>query len=201
MSELDEQIAMRRGKRDALARAPASRPSRRASRTTSSRPTVRERWGGGERRGARGRGGPPARARPGARASASRASWSSSTSTTAAAKLQLFVRRDRLDDASRELLEHLDLGDYLLAEGALMRTRTGELSLVAERLTLLAKALRPLPEKWHGLADVEARYRQRYLDLVANPESRRVFEIRAAARRRHPRASSTRAASSRSRRR
>ena len=95
------------------------------------------------------------------------------------AKLQLFIRRNLLDAASVELLDALDLGDYLLAEGELLRTRVGELSIAPERLTLLAKALRPLPEKWHGLADTEIRYRQRYLDLVANPESRRVFEIRA----------------------
>lgn len=94
-------------------------------------------------------------------------------------KVQVFVRKDKLDVASRALIEEVDLGDYLLAEGPLGRTRTGELSIFAERLTMLAKALRPLPEKWHGLADVEARYRQRYLDLVANPESRRVFETRA----------------------
>ncbi len=96
-----------------------------------------------------------------------------------AAKLQLFIRRNLLDAASNELLDALDLGDYLLAEGELLRTRVGELSIAPDRLTLLAKALRPLPEKWHGLADTEIRYRQRYLDLVANPESRRVFEIRA----------------------
>jgi len=95
-------------------------------------------------------------------------------------KLQIFVRKQALDDAGRELLDDLDLGDYLLAEGTLGRTRTGELSLFADRLTLLAKALRPLPEKWHGLADLESRYRQRYLDLISNPESRRTFEIRAA---------------------
>jgi len=95
------------------------------------------------------------------------------------AKLQLFIRRNLLDAPSSELLDALDLGDYLLAEGELLRTRVGELSIAPERLTLLAKALRPLPEKWHGLADTEIRYRQRYLDLVANPESRRVFEIRA----------------------
>ncbi|MEO8277667.1 MAG: amino acid--tRNA ligase-related protein, partial [Thermoanaerobaculia bacterium] len=96
-----------------------------------------------------------------------------------AAKLQLFIRQNLLDEASRDLLDALDLGDYLLAEGELLRTRVGELSIAPERLTLLSKALRPLPEKWHGLADTESRYRQRYLDLVANPESRRVFEIRA----------------------
>jgi lysyl-tRNA synthetase, class II len=95
-------------------------------------------------------------------------------------KLQVFVRKQQLDEASRQLTDDLDLGDYLLAEGPLGRTKTGELSIFAERLTLLAKALRPLPEKWHGLTDLEARYRQRYLDLIANPESRRTFEIRAA---------------------
>jgi lysyl-tRNA synthetase, class II len=96
------------------------------------------------------------------------------------AKLQVFVRKQALDEPSRALLEDLDLGDYLLAEGALGRTRAGELSIFAERLTLLAKALRPLPEKWHGLSDQEARYRRRYLDLIANPESRHTFEVRAA---------------------
>jgi lysyl-tRNA synthetase class 2 len=93
-------------------------------------------------------------------------------------KLQVFIRKSEIDPQSFELLEDLDLGDYLLAEGKLLRTRTGELSIFAQRLELLSKALRPLPEKWHGLVDTEARYRQRYLDLVANPESRRVFEVR-----------------------
>jgi lysyl-tRNA synthetase, class II len=95
-------------------------------------------------------------------------------------KLQLFVRRDGLPEAARLVLDHLDLGDVVGASGALIRTRTGELSLRVDDLTLLAKALRPLPEKWHGLADVEARYRQRYLDLATNEESRAVFEVRAA---------------------
>jgi lysyl-tRNA synthetase, class II len=93
-------------------------------------------------------------------------------------KLQLFVRRNQLPEAAATLLAHLDLGDLVGASGTLMRTRHGELSLLADDLVLLAKALRPLPEKWHGLADVEARYRQRYLDLATNPESRRVFEVR-----------------------
>jgi lysyl-tRNA synthetase class 2 len=95
-------------------------------------------------------------------------------------KLQLFVRKDQLPEAARQVLESLDLGDLAGASGQLMRTRSGELSLRADDLTLLAKALRPLPEKWHGLADVEARYRQRYLDLATSPESRRVFAVRAA---------------------
>ncbi len=93
-------------------------------------------------------------------------------------KLQLLVRPAELSDAGRQLLEALDLGDYLGAGGRLIRTRTGELSLAVSTLTLLAKALRPLPEKWHGLADVELKYRQRYLDLASNPESRAVFETR-----------------------
>jgi lysyl-tRNA synthetase class 2 len=95
-------------------------------------------------------------------------------------KLQLFIRRDRLPEKAALVLDNLDLGDLVGAAGALIRTRTGELSLMVDDLTLLAKALRPMPEKWHGLADVEARYRQRYLDLASNEESRQVFEVRAA---------------------
>jgi lysyl-tRNA synthetase class 2 len=95
-------------------------------------------------------------------------------------KLQLFVKKDRLQERAALVLENLDLGDIVGAAGTVLRTRTGELSLMVEDLTLLAKALRPMPEKWHGLADVEMRYRQRYLDLASNEESRRVFEVRAA---------------------
>jgi lysyl-tRNA synthetase, class II len=93
-------------------------------------------------------------------------------------KLQLFIRSGQLDAGSARLLESLDLGDLGGAEGTLMRTRAGELSLMVESLVILAKALRPLPEKWHGLTDVETRYRQRYLDLLVNPETRKVFELR-----------------------
>ncbi|HEY0513737.1 MAG TPA: lysine--tRNA ligase [Thermoanaerobaculia bacterium] len=95
-------------------------------------------------------------------------------------KIQLFIRRDALPETGQLVLDNLDLGDVVGAAGALIRTRTGELSLKVDELTLLAKALRPLPEKWHGLADVETRYRQRYLDLATNEESRQVFELRAA---------------------
>jgi lysyl-tRNA synthetase class 2 len=95
-------------------------------------------------------------------------------------KLQLFIRKDRLPEAARLVLDNLDLGDIVGATGTLIRTRMGELSLMTDDLTLLSKALRPLPEKWHGLTDVEVRYRQRYLDLATNPESRLVFEVRAA---------------------
>ena len=98
-----------------------------------------------------------------------------------ATKLQVMVRRNRLDETAATVLEHLDIGDYALAAGTLIRTRTGELTIAAASLAILAKAVRPLPEKWHGLADVEARYRRRYLDLIHNPESRRVFEVRARA--------------------
>lgn len=95
-------------------------------------------------------------------------------------RIQVYVRRDTVGDAAFELYRLLDLGDWVGIEGDVFRTRTGELSLKARRLTLLAKCRRPLPEKWHGLKDVEARYRQRYLDLAVNPESRAVFEVRAA---------------------
>jgi len=95
------------------------------------------------------------------------------------AKLQLMARPEQLGEPDVQVLGLLDLGDYVGARGRLMRTRTGELTLLLSGLTMLTKALRPLPEKWHGLADVEARYRQRYLDLVVNPETRRTFEIRA----------------------
>ncbi|MEM7052423.1 MAG: lysine--tRNA ligase [Acidobacteriota bacterium] len=95
-------------------------------------------------------------------------------------KLQLFLRLNKVGEATLQVFENLDLGDLVGAAGTLLRTRTGELSLLVEELVMLAKGLRPLPEKWHGLTDVEARYRQRYLDLLVNPESMRVFEVRAA---------------------
>ncbi len=95
-------------------------------------------------------------------------------------KLQLFIKRDRLPEAGALVLENLDLGDVVGAAGQLIRTRTGEISLMVDDLTMLSKALRPAPEKWHGIADVEVRYRQRYLDLASNEESRLVFEVRAA---------------------
>jgi lysyl-tRNA synthetase, class II len=92
--------------------------------------------------------------------------------------LQLFCPRAALDEASRELLAHLDVGDWLGASGEVVATKTGELSVKPTTLTLLSKGLRPLPDKWHGLSDTEARFRQRELDLVVNADARRVFEIR-----------------------
>ena len=93
--------------------------------------------------------------------------------------IQLFLQGDALG-AAYEAFKAWDVGDILAAEGTLMRTRTGELSVKCTALRLLAKALRPLPDKWHGLADIETRYRQRYVDLTINPDSRRVFRQRAA---------------------
>jgi lysyl-tRNA synthetase, class II len=96
----------------------------------------------------------------------------------ATADLQLFVTPQDLGDAY-SLTDDLDLGDIVGAEGRVMTTRRGELSLRVDRLSLLTKALRPLPEKWHGLRDAEARVRHRYLDLATNLESRRVIQARA----------------------
>jgi lysyl-tRNA synthetase class 2 len=93
-------------------------------------------------------------------------------------RLQVHARRDRLGDERFEIYRDLDLGDLIGVVGRPFRTRTGELTVEATELRLLAKALRPMPEKWHGLHDVETRYRQRYLDLIVNPEARRVFEAR-----------------------
>jgi lysyl-tRNA synthetase class 2 len=95
-------------------------------------------------------------------------------------RLQLYVRQDVLGDDLFALWQQIDVGDFVGVEGTVMRTRSGELSLRVEDLTLLSKALRPLPEKWHGLKDTEIRYRQRYLDLLANPEVREIFQTRAA---------------------
>jgi lysyl-tRNA synthetase class 2 len=95
-----------------------------------------------------------------------------------AGKLQIYIRKDSVSPGDFAIYERLDLGDFIGVEGTLFRTKTGELTVKVESLTFLAKALKPLPEKWHGLADVELRYRQRYLDLVSNPESRAVFVAR-----------------------
>jgi lysyl-tRNA synthetase class 2 len=94
-------------------------------------------------------------------------------------RLQIYVRKDAVPEKDYELYQALDLGDIVGVEGYLFRTRTGELSVHAERLEFLSKTLHSMPEKWHGLEDIELRYRQRYLDLLANPESRRVFVTRA----------------------
>ncbi|HXF18503.1 MAG TPA: lysine--tRNA ligase [Burkholderiales bacterium] len=93
-------------------------------------------------------------------------------------RMQLYVSNDIAGEAVHAAFKHWDLGDILGAEGTLFKTKTGELSVKVTRLRLLAKSLRPLPEKFHGLADQEQKYRQRYLDLITNPESQRVFKAR-----------------------
>jgi len=85
--------------------------------------------------------------------------------------MQICLRRDALDERSWQLARLLDLGDIIAAAGQLSKTRTGEITIFADTLTLLCKSLLPMPEKFHGLVDVERRYRQRYLDLMSNPET------------------------------
>jgi lysyl-tRNA synthetase class 2 len=96
-------------------------------------------------------------------------------------RLQVYARKDLLGEDAYAAFKLLDIGDHVGARGELFRTKTGEPTLKLEQWTPLAKALRPPPEKWHGLKDVEARYRQRYLDLMANPETRALFDRRSAA--------------------
>ena len=93
-------------------------------------------------------------------------------------RLQVYVRKDAVSEAAYKLYELLDLGDIIGVSGYLFRTKTGELSVHVEDLTFLSKIMLAMPEKWHGLEDVETRYRQRYLDLIANPEVRKVFVTR-----------------------
>ena len=94
-------------------------------------------------------------------------------------RIQVYVKKDVVGERGFQLFQLLDLGDTVGVRGHLFRTKTNELSIWVEELTFLAKALLPLPEKWHGLTDVEIRYRQRYLDLIANEKSRQVFVTRA----------------------
>ncbi|GAF87640.1 unnamed protein product, partial [marine sediment metagenome] len=93
-------------------------------------------------------------------------------------RIQTYLREDTLGPEAYETLRDLDLGDFLGVRGTLFHTKTGEPTVQVEQLTVLAKTLRAPPEKWHGLQDVEVRYRQRYLDLVANPQVRDAFLAR-----------------------
>ncbi len=95
-------------------------------------------------------------------------------------RLQIYVRQDRVGQEQYELFRLLDVGDIIGVQGVLFRTRTDELTIMADQLTLLSKSMLSLPEKWHGLADVETRYRQRYLDLLVNPRVRQIFTRRSA---------------------
>lgn len=92
--------------------------------------------------------------------------------------LQLFISKAVIGDEGFAEVKELDRGDWVGVTGTIMTTRTGELSVKVDHLTLLAKSLRPLPDKWHGLTDPDTRYRQRYVDLIVNADARRVFEIR-----------------------
>jgi lysyl-tRNA synthetase class 2 len=94
------------------------------------------------------------------------------------AKIQVYIRQDTVPALDFQIFKLLDFGDWAGVEGRLFRTKTNEFTIYASRLHFLAKCLLPLPEKWHGLTDVEVRYRQRYLDLIVNPDSRRIFETR-----------------------
>ena len=92
--------------------------------------------------------------------------------------IQVSARKQEMDPEAFEFVKSLDIGDFIRVEGTLWRTKTDELTLDARTVDLLAKSLRPLPEKWHGLSDVEARFRQRYLDLLVNEEARRIALVR-----------------------
>ena len=94
-------------------------------------------------------------------------------------RIQIYVKKDVVGDNGFQLFHLLDLGDHIGVSGHLFRTRTGELTIWVEELFFLSKALLPLPEKWHGLADIELRYRQRYLDLIVSEKSREVYQTRA----------------------
>jgi lysyl-tRNA synthetase class 2 len=94
------------------------------------------------------------------------------------ARIQVYIREDALPAKDFQIFKLLDFGDFVGVGGHLFRTRTNEFTIFASRLEFLAKCLRLLPEKWHGLSDIETRYRQRYLDLIVNQDARRVFEVR-----------------------
>src|SRR5690349_23318430 len=93
-------------------------------------------------------------------------------------RLQIYVKKDAVGERDFALFKMVDIGDVIGAEGYLFRTRTGELSIHVEKIEFLSKTLLSMPEKWHGLEDVETRFRQRYLYLIANPDVRNVFVTR-----------------------
>jgi lysyl-tRNA synthetase class 2 len=93
-------------------------------------------------------------------------------------RIQAYVRKDKVGEDKYKIFKLMDLGDFIGLQGSFFRTKTGELTLLADDVSLLSKSMRPLPEKWHGLSDVETRYRQRYLDLIANEDVKNVFVLR-----------------------
>ncbi|MDD5475908.1 MAG: lysine--tRNA ligase [Syntrophales bacterium] len=92
--------------------------------------------------------------------------------------IQVYIRKEKIGDELYGLFRKFDIGDFIFISGSLFRTNTGELTIDADTVRLLSKCMRPLPEKWHGLTDIEARYRQRYLDLIMNPAAKETFIIR-----------------------
>ncbi len=94
------------------------------------------------------------------------------------ARIQVYLREDKVGQKNYQLFSLMDIGDILSVDGFLFKTKTGELTVLAQSFTFLAKCLHPLPEKWHGLQDVELRFRKRYLDLIVNPKSAQVFRLR-----------------------
>ena len=112
---------------------------------------------------------------------ASFATLQDASGTKADGRIQLFIAKEKISEVSYDAFKHYDLGDILGAEGTLFKTKTGELSIKVSTLRLLTKSLRPLPDKFHGLADQETKYRQRYVDLIMNEETRRTFKVRTAA--------------------
>ena len=95
-------------------------------------------------------------------------------------RVQLYARKDEMDEETYNRFKKYDIGDIVGVKGQVFRTQRGEMSVRAREITLLSKSLLPLPEKFHGLTDKETRYRQRYVDLIVNPEVRRNFEVRSA---------------------
>ncbi|MGD2126236.1 MAG: OB-fold nucleic acid binding domain-containing protein, partial [Desulfobacteraceae bacterium] len=93
-------------------------------------------------------------------------------------RMQAYIRKDRVGEEQFKIFKLMDLGDIIGITGTFFRTRTGEFTILADETTLLSKSMRPLPEKWHGLTDVETRYRQRYLDLIVNDQVKDVFVMR-----------------------
>jgi lysyl-tRNA synthetase class 2 len=93
-------------------------------------------------------------------------------------RIQAFIRKDKVGEKAFQIFKRLDIGDILFVGGKVFKTRTGELTIDVDEFRLLAKAVKPLPEKWHGLTDVEARYRQRHLDLITNPKVKELFHRR-----------------------
>jgi len=93
-------------------------------------------------------------------------------------KIQIYIRKDFVGEEQFKIYENVDMGDFIAVTGSVFKTHTGELTIKAKKIFFLAKSLRPLPEKWHGLKDVETRFRQRYLDFISSPDVRKIFSLR-----------------------